>query len=270
MHTQSATEYWQRSGSLVHTDPLGTKDADIPEGVRIYAFGGTQHGTATGPPGRGIADNLLNPADYRPLLRALLDALDAWVSKGTAPPPSVYPRIDDGTLVSWSQKGTGFPALPGVRYPEVIQQPHALDFGPDFESHGIVSVNPPRVLGDYVVKVPGSDADGNDRGCLLPAEVAAPLATHTGWNLRRRDAGAEGMLASLAGSYLSLPRTRAEREKVGDPRESLEERYGNFEAYQKRFAAACADLVKRGYLLQEDAERLVAGREKVRELFEKK
>ena len=53
------------------------------------------------------------------------------------------------------------------------------------------------------------DADGNDLGTLLPAEVAVPLATYTGWNLRRREAGAEGMLASLAGSYLPFPRTRA-------------------------------------------------------------
>ena len=40
MHTQSAAEYWHRSGSLVHTDTLGTKDAEIPANVRIYAFGG--------------------------------------------------------------------------------------------------------------------------------------------------------------------------------------------------------------------------------------
>src|SRR5439155_11269761 len=116
MHTQSAAEYWQRSGSLVHTDPLRKKDADIPSNVRVYAFGGTQHGPASDPPGRGIADNLLNPGDYKPQLRALLDALDAWVRDGKEPPPSVYPRIDKGTLVGWSQKETGFPGLPGVRY----------------------------------------------------------------------------------------------------------------------------------------------------------
>src|SRR5262249_41558655 len=99
MHTQSAAEYWHRSGSLVHTDPLGKQDALIPENVRIYAFGGTQHGPAADPPSRGNADNLHNPGNYRPLLRALLDALDAWVREGTPPPPSAYPRIDKGTLV---------------------------------------------------------------------------------------------------------------------------------------------------------------------------
>jgi hypothetical protein len=269
MHTQSAAEYWHRSGSLVHTDPLGERDVDIPEEVRIYAFGGTQHGPAGDPPGRGVADNLLNPGDYRPLLRALLDALDDWVTKDAAPPPSVYPRLDRGTLVGWRQKETGFPALPGVRYPEVIQQPESRDYGPDFLGRGIISLEPPRNRGHYVVRVPRSDAEGNDLGTLLPAEVAMPLATYTGWNLRRRDVGAEGMLASLAGSYIPFPRTRAEAKANGDPRQSLEERYGDFVEYQKRFRVACEELVRKRCMLQEDAERLIAGREKVRPLFER-
>jgi hypothetical protein len=267
MHTQSAAEYWHRSGSLVHTDPLATRDEDLPENVRVYAFGGTQHGPAADPPGRGAGDNLLNPADYRPFLRALLDALDAWVKDGTEPPPSVYPRIDRGTLAGWRQPESGFPALPGVRYPEVIQRPSALDHGPDFFTKGVITVEPPRAVGQYVVKVPKSGADGNDLGTLLPPEVAVPLATHTGWNLRRRDAGAEGMLLSLSGSYIPFPKTKAERKETGDPRESLEERYGSYDGYRKRFAAACDDLLGRHYLLREDADRLVAGREKVRDRF---
>jgi hypothetical protein len=267
MHTQSAAEYWHRSGSLVHTDPLGEHDAEVPSNVRVYAFGGTQHGPAANPPGRGIGDNLHNPGNYRPFLRALLDALDAWVKDGTAPPPSAYPRIADGTLAGWKQSESGFPALPGVRYPEVIQCPAALDYGPEFHSKGILSIEPPRTLGGYVVRVPKCGADGNDLGTLLVPEVAVPLATYTGWNLRRRDAGAEGMLVSLTGSFVPLPRDRADRQATGDPRLSIEERYGSYEAYCKQFAAACEDLVRRRYLLREDADRLIAGREKVRTLF---
>jgi hypothetical protein len=267
MHTQGAAEYWHRSGSLVHTDPLGRRDALIPDGVRLYAFGGTQHGPAADPARRGGAENLVNPADYRPFLRALLDALDRWVATGKAPPASLYPRIEHGTLVDWRQQSTGFPSLPGVRYPEVIQTPPCLDYGPDFAARGVITVEPPRRRGSYVVRVPKSDPDGNDLGTLLPPEVAVPLATFTGWNLRRRDVGAEAMLASLMGSYLPFARTRAERQAAGDPRPSLEERYGSFEAYRKRFAAACATLVRQGYLLPEDADRLVAGRDKVRQVF---
>jgi hypothetical protein len=267
MHTQGTGEYWHRSGSLVHTDPLGARDADIPDGVRVYTFGGTQHGPAADPPGRGIADNLLNPADYRPFLKALVDALDAWARDGTPPPPSVYPRIDQGTLVPWRQTDTGFPAIPGVRYPEVIQCPSALDYGPEFRSRGIITVEPPKVLGQYVVLVPKSGPDGNDLGTLLPPEVMVPLATYTGWNLRRRDVGAEAMLASLAGSSLPLPRTRAEREKAGDPRESIAERYGSYEAYRRQFAAACDELKKGRYILPEDADQLLKGLDRLRDRF---
>jgi hypothetical protein len=265
MHTQSAAEYWHRSGSLVHTTTDGIQDARIPPVVRIYAFGGTQHGPASEPPGRGIADNLNNPADYRPQLRALLDALNGWCRDGTEPPPSAYPRIADETLVHWSQERTRFPALPGVRYPDVIQQPQL--FRRTLLSKGGRPAEPPLVLGDYRVKVPRSDADGNDLGCLRPVEVMVPLATYTGWNLRRRDVGAEGLLASRAGSYIPFAKTKADRLASGDPRPSIEERYGSFEEYKKRFAAACDELVKKRLLLKEDAERMIAGREKVRELF---
>jgi hypothetical protein len=115
--------------------------------------------------------------------------------------------------------------------------------------------------------VPLCRPDGNEQGTLLVPDVAVPLATYTGWNLRRRDVGAEAQLASLLGSYLPFPATRAERQASGDPRQSIEERYGNFEKYQQQFAASCADMVKQRYLLQEDADRLIKGRDKVRERF---
>jgi hypothetical protein len=100
-------------------------------------------------------------------------------------------------------------------------------------------------------------------GTLLPPEVGVPLATYTGWNLRRRDAGAEAMLANLLGSYIPFAKTKTERLAGGDPRLSLEERYGSFKNYRKLFAGNCARLVKEKYLLEEDAQRLIAGRAKV-------
>ena len=267
MHTQSAAEYWHRSGSLVHTDPPGLRDVKIPENVRIYAFGGTQHGPAADPPPRGIGENLANPADYRPQLRALLDALDAWVRDGKEPPPSVYPRLDKETLVEFHQGATGFPYIPGVHYPQKIQQPSAQDNGKEFFTQGRLTVLPPQILGDYVVLVPKCDDDGNDLGTLLPVEVMVPLATYTGWNLRRPDVGAAGALVSLTGSYIPFVSTKKERLKIRDPRLSLEERYGSYEMYHKRFATACADLVQRRYLLPEDAQRLIDSRAKLRPLF---
>jgi hypothetical protein len=257
MHTQSTGEYWTRSGSLVHTDPLGRRDARVPEQVRIYTFGGTQHGPGAWPPQRGDGQNPENPGDYRPYLRALLLALDRWVSSGTTPPPSVYPTIQAGTLVPWDQKSTGFPAIPGVRYPEVIQQPALFDFGPRWASHGIIDRQPPKSLGDYRVLVPRCGQDGNELGCLSPPEVAVPLATQTGWNLRSKAAGAENELLSLKGSYIPLPATKAQRLQGGDPRLSLEERYGTPEKYLEQLRAKGRELQQAGYLLEEDAERIV-------------
>jgi hypothetical protein len=267
MHTQSAAEYWHRSGSLVHTDPLGKSDATLPPNVRVYAFGGTQHGPAADPPQRGLGANLPNPADYRPFLRALLLSLDSWVKDGKEPPPSVYPRIDDGTLVERHQACTGFPDIPGIRYPSVIQQPVFCDYGPKFRETGIIAQEPPKVLGHYKVLVPRSDTSGNDRGTLNVPDVTVPLATYTGWNLRRKEAGAEEALAILIGSYIPFARTKAERERSGDPRLSIEERYPSFDVYRKAYASACAALEQRGYLLPQDAERLIARRANVRELF---
>ena len=268
MHTQSTGEYWNRAGSLVHTDPLGREDASIPDNVRVYAFGGTQHSPAGWPSERGIGQNLLNPADYKPFLRALVTALDEWVRHGIEPPPSVYPRIDEGSLVTRDQSSTRFPSLPAVRYPLVIQQPHELDFGPGFRN-GLLKVTPPRKIDDYTVLVPKCDRDGNEIGTLRPPEVAVPLATYTGWNLRHRDRGAENMLASLAGSFFPFPKTREDRVASGDPRASVEERYESFSAYREAFSKECERLVNRRYLLREDAERLCAGLTRYSSLFPK-
>ncbi|MDF1813581.1 MAG: alpha/beta hydrolase domain-containing protein [Verrucomicrobiales bacterium] len=256
-HTQSSSEYWNRSGSLVHTDPLGQQDADIPENVRIYFFGGTQHGPAAFPPTAGAGQTPGNPGNYKPLVRALLVALDRWNAEGKSPPPSRYPTIRDGNLVAWTQNATGFPDIPGIRYPGVIQQPSWLDFGPRWKDERIVDFQPPLPRGDYRVLVPRSDADGNDVGCLPPPEVAVPVATYASWRLRREDAGAGNQLLSLNGSYIPFPQTREEREKTGDPRLSVEERYGSVDGYLEKLEALCRDYVRQGYLLEQDIAPIV-------------
>jgi len=269
MHTQSAAEYWTRSGSLPHTDTLGVHDAQVPDRVRFYTFGGTQHGPSGWPLQPGSGQTLSNPGDYKPFLRVLLLALDRWVKDGTVPPPSVYPMIGDGTLVDWRHAGTGFPNIPGVNYPEIIQQPSWLDFGPRWQTERIIDFQPPRFRGDYKVLAPRCGPDGNELGCLLPAEVAVPVATYTGWNLRKADIGAEGQLVSLTGSYIPFPRNKAERERTGDPRMSVQERYGSLDEYVRQFSQACDNLLARGYLLEEDTARLnKLHRERVAVLFD--
>src|SRR5207247_412325 len=89
--------------------------------------------------------------------------------------------------------------------PLVIQQPSYNDYGPKFATQKIITIEPPKVIADYKVLVPKGDPDGNDLGMLLPPEVAVPLGTYTGWNLRRKGVGADGALANLQGSFLPFP-----------------------------------------------------------------
>ena len=101
-------------------------------------------------------------------------------------------------------------------------------------------------------------ADGNEVGSLLPPEVAIPLATYTGWSLRQRDPGPHNELVGLNGSYIPFAVSRKERESTGDPRESLQERYGSLERYLEDLDAACLEMVEQGYLLEEDRQRVLA------------
>lgn len=268
LHTQSTSEYWNRSGSLVHTDPLGQKDAEIPDNVRLYFFGGTQHGPSKFPPAQGDGQTLANPGDYKPFVRCLLLALDRWSAGGEEAPPSVYPKISDGSLVAWTQNATDFPDIPGIRYPGVIQQPSYLDFGPGWHSDGIVDQQPPIARGHYRVLVPKCDADGNEIACLSVPEVAVPVATYTGWRLRNESSGAENELVGLSGSYIPFPVTKREREEKGDPRLSVQERYASLDDYLGKLRGKCTELQKAGYLLPEDVERtLRVQRERVAPLF---
>lgn len=270
LHTQSAGEYWTRSGSLSHTDPLGKVDASVPPNVRVFLFGGTQHGPAAYPPSAGPAKHLANPGDYKPYLRALLLALDRWSRDSVPAPASVYPTIKNGTLVAWTQSATNFPAVPGVKFPTVIQQPAYLDFGPRWESERIADIQPPRLGASYTVLVPKCGPDGNEIDCLSPPEVAVPLATYTGWNLRKKESGAEDELVSLTGAYIPLPVTKAERQSSGDPRLSLEERYGTLDGYLKLLTNHCRQLETTGYLLAEDSERIIKLQtDRAKPLFEK-
>jgi hypothetical protein len=269
MHTQSSSEYWHRSGSLVHTDPLAIRDKEIPPEVRIYTFGGTQHGSGNGVPGPAGNGQIANtPGDYKPLLRALVVAMDQWIKDGKEPPPSVYPKISEATLVGWEQKESGWRAIPGVNYPTVIHEPSLYNRGPDWETKRIATLEPPKVQLPFHVKVPAFGPDGNELGTLLHPAVAVPIGSYTGWNLRSEAIGASGELLSLAGGYIPFAKTSADRKAAGDPRPALLERYKDFADYRAQYQAAAEKLVAERYLLPEDLPRAMALCEKFRPAFE--
>jgi hypothetical protein len=253
-HVMTAFEYWSRAGSLVHTDPAAARDEALPETSRVYFIASAQHGPGSLPPVEaGTAANggtyPTNPNDFRPLLRALVRALDLWVARGVPPPASRHPRIADGTLVT--PERAGWPSLPGVRLPLVRNEPARMDYGPEW-AKGIVTLEPPRLGRVYPALVPAVDADGNDRGGIRLPEIAVPLATQTGWNPRHPRTGAPDALAGVVGSYLPLARTKAAREASGDSRLSLEERYPDRASYLGRIAESALALTRERLLLPQD------------------
>ena len=262
IHTQTSSEYWERRGSLVHTDPLGN---DLPEHdrARIYLFSSSQHGAdpLKGPqPGPHLHPS--NPLNTTPLLRALLDVLDDWATDGTPPPASMVPTRADETAVSAPGVRERFPEIPGVVCPDEPSRLFVQDHGPGAHD-GVPSVEPPTEdeSREYEVLVPQVDADGNDAPGIRTPHVEVPLATLTGWNLRP-EGPADLALAGVIGSYLPFARTSDDRESGQDSRPSLEERYPSRAGYVDAIRSAAGRLVDRRLLLQEDADRYVELAEK--------
>ncbi|MBL8829907.1 MAG: hypothetical protein JNM18_23205, partial [Planctomycetaceae bacterium] len=193
--------------------------------------------------------------------------LDAWITKGIEPPPSVYPRISDNTLSGWQEKESGWNAIPSVTYPTVIHEPALLDRGSDWMTKRITTIEPPTIKDLYGVRVPAIGPDNNERGCLNIPAVEVPVATYTSWNLRHASVGAAGELLGLQGAYIPFARNKSERESSGDPRQSLEERYQSYAAFQAKFKAATEKLITSRYLLPEDLPRQLEYCEQLKRLF---
>ena len=258
-HLLTNSEYFNRAGSLVHTDPTGTKDADLPANTRIYMIASAPHGPGPFPPMSNVGGGMtgravLNPLNYSPAVRALFRALDRWITDDVAPPSSAIPHLADGTLTTTDR--AGWPAVPGYQFPQQPLRAFHLNFGADW-AKGIVSVEPPEVGPAFVVRVPAVDGDGNVRAGIRLPDIAVPLATQAGWNYRDASIGAPDRLAGEIGSYIPFARTKADRDRAHDPRPSIEERYRNRDEYVGKFAAAALDLVEHGYLLQEDVADLL-------------
>lgn len=244
-YSNSSYEYWGRAASLIHTSIDGKGDAAIPENVRIYLFTGGQHGPGPFPPTRTVGQQLDNPNDYRWGMRALLMAMDRWVGQSTPPPPSVYPKVADGTMVPIEQ--WKFPKIPGVNFSTRVHLAYRVDYGPQWKQ-GIVTLEPPKVGKAFPVLVPQVDADGIDRAGIKMPEVAVPLATYTGWNLFNEQSGPPAEVSSSAGSYIPFPRTAT----AGDPRRAVAERYHDREQYLGKVSQVALDLIRQGYLLDGD------------------
>jgi len=239
MYLNSATDYWTRAASLLHTDVAGSRDFAIDPDVRMYAVAGIAHTE-----GRvGVVG------------RALLVALDRWVSAGEEPPASQLPTISDGSLVALASWQAAMPDIPNLMQPQSFYHPLRLDPGPRWRSDGIMDNLPPTAGERYVCLVPQVDVDGNEiAGVRLP-EVAVPLATFTGWY--HRNPFFSLTIGRNAGRVWPLARTAEERERTGDPRPSIQERYPTPEAYLEAVTSHLELLFAQRLILAEDHERML-------------
>jgi hypothetical protein len=245
IQTDSEHEWWASHASLLVTD-LSGNHLDLPSDVRAYMIAGSSHFSEPGAIMRKAPAMALpvNPMHAGMPMRALLTAMQAWITTGVEPPTSRVPMRAHGTLVDAAD---AVPRnIPGLPYAGI----HTL------ESFIDPSVLPPKILGNYPVFVPRADGDGMAIAGIHMLPLAVPRATYTGWNPRAEGFG-PAALFPLQGAVVPFAATRAEREASGDPRPSLAERYADNAAYVAAVRAAAAEMVAERLLLPQDAEHAV-------------
>jgi hypothetical protein len=272
----SGSEFWALQGSPLLTNARGTTDLVQPGNARVYYYASTHHllnlpSIAPGVPSALLGGATLdakyatnNNLGVQAVVRALYQNLEDWVAAGTTPPDSQVPKIADGTLVKPGD--VAFPSIPGVAFTGLATSMPLLDWGATFRAQdetGVAAVLPPTYLGrDYAILVPQVDQDGNDKAGIRSLDVVAGIGTNTGWNYTTKpgvtDLGGSPVAPGLVGSYFPYAKTTAQRLASGDPRPSLEERYGTAQGYIAAVTAAANDLVARRFMLRVDADAAIA------------
>jgi hypothetical protein len=256
----TAAEYWRGDASLAHTSAIDGSDVDDAPFVRRYLYAGTQH--SSGLPeltnlslsgARGA--NPLNMVDYTPLYRCALLNLVRWVGAGVTPPASAVPRWCDSSAVHREDALKLLALIPSLVLPDSAELPvlSALDLGDDSD-RGIGRYPAAPFGPPYPCAVSALDVDGNETAGVRMPDVSVPVATYLGFNPRHADSGGPGQILDYFGSSIPFAVNAAERERVGDPRASLEERYPSIAAYESAVRAAAERLVDERHLLPEDVE----------------
>jgi len=259
-YTNTGYEYWGRAASLIHTSIDGVEDVDPLPNERIYHLAGGQHFVGRFPPSQ--ANRMVsgpgyrgNPLNFLVTMRSLLAEMMAWVERDDPPPASTYPRIDAGTLVPISS--VRFPSIPDLEVPQVVHTAYRADYGPRW-GDGIIDRQPPELGAPFPSLVPQVDEYGNERGGVPSVEILVPLATFFPWNLRLDFPGGTHELTDFVGTYVPLPRSEADRRAVADPRPSIEALYRDKAEYLQLARAGARNLVRMGFLLEEDVDDVLA------------
>jgi hypothetical protein len=259
-YTDTSSEYWRGDASLSHTDLASGGDCALPGEVRRYLFSSTQHSAGEVPLTNqtvfgGIGTVPVNIVDYRPLYRAALANLLAWIADGYEPPASAYPQASTGTRGTRRDVMATLSAIPGLALPDadVLTTMYPLDLGA-FADSGIAT--PPAKVGPtaYPDWVSSVDANGNEAAGIAMPDITVPVATHTGFNPRHPDIGGPGEMLEYIGSTVPFALTEEARAAANDPRPSLAERYAGRDDYLAQVRQAAQALVGQRYLLAQDID----------------
>ncbi len=268
LETFGSTEMYEEKMS---PDLVGmTAKADIPLPARVHRYyePSTTHGggaggftyAATLPP-TGACAYPANPNPETQTNNALQADFIALLTQGTPMPPSTYPTLAKGQLVTPAAAAQSFPKVPDYRYGGLaLNHPEKFGFGPRldyFDQSGIITNQPPTVLAVLPELVAALDKDGNETAGVPSVLLQAPLATYSGWN-NYASTAFKGQQCSLSGSSFPLQETKASRLAAKDPRASLEERYGTHDGYVCVVTAAADKAVASRFLLPADAATLIS------------
>ncbi|WP_429951574.1 alpha/beta hydrolase domain-containing protein [Comamonas sediminis] len=268
IETFGAAEFTGRlvSVALVGTD--NAADLALPDNVRRYYFPGTTHAGGTGgftlpatPTGKCALAANPNPEEEQQA--AVLLALKQWVMQGTEPPPSMYPTLQTGTLAPAEARSVGFPSIPGAPSLDGLAIPLIdYNFGNLLSYNdlsGQMTIQPPAIRRVIAPLLPRVDQDGNEISGYPSVLHQAPLGTYTGWNPTATGwFVGQACGGGLTGGFIPFAKTKVDRIAVGDPRPSLEERYGSRTGYICAVKKAVEREKKRRMLLAADAEKLIA------------
>ena len=235
IQVDTESEWYGAHGSLVVTDTAGQM-VELPPNVRYWMLT-----TAHLQRDAGCRDPA-NPVQPYPYYRAAFDATVEWVRDGVESPATRAPSVADGTAVTATQQGVGYPTIPGRPFTPTISTLGVRDF----------SVLPPTESTEkYPLFVPQLDQNGNAAAGVVVPEVTVPLSTMG--KAIRGPGFAEGELCSANGAWMPFPKTKADRLAQGDSRLSIEERYpGGLAEYAEEYGRAVDGLVAERYLLPED------------------
>jgi hypothetical protein len=261
-YTFSSTEYWARAGSLTHTTDEGRADAPLAATSRLYFLAGTPLSSGSVPLTKaGQFRHFVNFAQQRWVTRALLLDLDDWTRDEREPPSSQYPQVSKGELVALED--VRFPRVPAFPFTTYMPKVWRMDYGPEYAATRVIAIEPPRTGAPYRILVPQVDADGNDVSGIRLPELAVPLGTYTGWNITVPPLSDLGYLAGLVGGFEPYAQTRDERNRTGDERLSIAERYTGRPDYLEKVRRSAGDLVRQRFLRAEDVPAVVQAAERM-------